>query len=283
MNSRCFLLAMALAWAAPLAAQSPAGEPSGTLAAINQARSRGCEGRPGRPAPLSFDARLSRAAERVARGQELQAALSAEGYKMLRAGVLSLQGYSSGADLAQGLARHACERLLDPAWRQAGLHQRGSHSWVVLADPFSPPQVQDMAQVRAEVLQRVNQARAVARRCGDQDLASAAPLKPSATLNDTAQEHASDMARHSYFSHTGRDGSQVGERARRSGYAWQRVGENLAAGQATPAEAVQGWLDSPGHCANLMHPAFTEMGLAFALSPQSREGIYWVQVLGTPR
>jgi uncharacterized protein YkwD len=61
------------------------------------------------------------------------------------------------------------------------------------------------------------------------------------------------------------------------------VGENLAAGQTTAAQAVQGWLDSPGHCANLMQPGFTQMGLAFAVNLQSPQGIYWAQVLGTPR
>jgi uncharacterized protein YkwD len=140
-----------------------------------------------------------------------------------------------------------------------------------------------MAQVRAEVLERVNQARAQPRRCGSQNMPSAPPLQLHPLLDRAAELHASDMSLRGYFSHTGLDGSQVGQRASRVGYVWLRVGENLAAGQTTPAEAVQGWLDSPSHCANLMQAAYTEMGLAYAVNLQGREGIHWVQMLGTPR
>jgi uncharacterized protein YkwD len=47
--------------------------------------------------------------------------------------------------------------------------------------------------------------------------------------------------------------------------------------------AVQGWLDSPGHCANIMAPNYGEMGAAFAVNPQSKPGVYWVQVFGAGR
>jgi uncharacterized protein YkwD len=173
--------------------------------------------------------------------------------------------------------------LLNPAWQHLGLHAVGTSAWVVLAEPFSAPRPEDAERVRAELLQRINQARAQPRRCGDRSVGPARPLQPQADLHRAAQAHADDMARHSYFSHTGRDSSQVAQRADRTGYAWRRIGENLAAGQSTPAAAVEGWLASPGHCANLMQPEFSEVGLAYAVNLQSRDGIYWVQVLGTPR
>ena len=273
-----------LAWMLCAQAQQPLpqrAEPM--LAALNQARQAGCQGRPGSTRALAPEPRLQRAAERMGLGLDLQAALNAEGYRAQRAGVVALQGDASASALAQGLARHACDTLLDPAWQQAGLHQRGEASWVILAIPFAPPLPEDEAQVRAEILQRVNQARAQARRCGGQAMGSAPPLQFNDQLHRSAEVHATDMARHGYFSHTGRDGSQVADRASQSGYAWRRIGENLAAGQTTAAAAVQGWLASPSHCANLMQPAYTEMGLAYAVNPHSREGIYWVQVLGTPR
>ena len=47
--------------------------------------------------------------------------------------------------------------------------------------------------------------------------------------------------------------------------------------------AVQGWLNSPGHCANIMSPTYTEMGTAFAVNDKSGAGIYWVQVFGAAR
>ena len=46
---------------------------------------------------------------------------------------------------------------------------------------------------------------------------------------------------------------------------------------------VQGWLNSPGHCANMMSPGFTEMGVAFVVDRKSEAGIYWTQVLATPQ
>lgn len=277
-------LALAL-WMVALGASLPTlAQPAPDhLAALNQARAQGCQGQPGPRTRLSADPRLDRAAQRLGRGQRLQDALAAEGYRAERAAVVALRGYRGARGLAQGLSQQACKTLLDGSWQHAGMHLQGEDSWLVFAAPFSPPAPQDAAQVQAEVLQRVNQARSQARHCGSEFFGSAAPLRLQPQLHRAAQAHAADMAEHSYFSHGGRDGSQVGERASRAGYAWQRIGENLAAGQATAAKAVQGWLASPGHCANLMQPAYTEMGLAYVVNLRSTEGIYWVQVLGTPR
>jgi uncharacterized protein YkwD len=62
------------------------------------------------------------------------------------------------------------------------------------------------------------------------------------------------------------------------------VGENIASGQRTVEDAVASWLDSPGHCANIMNPAFTDMGAAYAIDPRNRNRTaYWTQVFGTPR
>ena len=62
------------------------------------------------------------------------------------------------------------------------------------------------------------------------------------------------------------------------------TGENIAAGsQMTPETAVAGWIRSPGHCANLMNPGFSEMGAAFAVDARSEMGVYWTQAFGAPR
>jgi uncharacterized protein YkwD len=60
------------------------------------------------------------------------------------------------------------------------------------------------------------------------------------------------------------------------------VGENLATGIMTPEEAVSGWLHSPHHCANLMEPRFTQMGVAFAVNERDEAGVYWTQEFGRP-
>ena len=69
----------------------------------------------------------------------------------------------------------------------------------------------------------------------------------------------------------------------RAGYVWQASGENVAAGQPDAESAVAAWLDSPGHCATLMEPRFTETGIAFALAPGKNPAVYWTQVFAAPR
>ncbi|HVL75822.1 MAG TPA: CAP domain-containing protein, partial [Noviherbaspirillum sp.] len=66
-------------------------------------------------------------------------------------------------------------------------------------------------------------------------------------------------------------------------YRWRRIGENVGSGQGDAARAVSGWLRSPGHCSNIMNPAYTEMGAAYALNRDGEALIYWTQVFGRPR
>jgi uncharacterized protein YkwD len=91
------------------------------------------------------------------------------------------------------------------------------------------------------------------------------------------------MARHQKLQHQGFDGSTPGERATAAGYAWRAIAENIAAGPTTASEVVQMWLDSPGHCANIMSPSYTELGLAFAEDRETQSGVYWAQEFGRPR
>lgn len=91
------------------------------------------------------------------------------------------------------------------------------------------------------------------------------------------------MARYNYFGHSGRDGSAPAQRVERAGYRHRAIAENISAGQMQPEDAVAGWIKSPTHCANLMNPVYTEMGVAFAVNARSEMGVYWTQAFGTPR
>jgi uncharacterized protein YkwD len=102
-------------------------------------------------------------------------------------------------------------------------------------------------------------------------------------LAEVALGHASDMALHDYFEHQDLSGHSPADRVRAIGYRETLVGENIAYGPQSADEVVQGWLDSPGHCENIMDPRFSEMGLAFAAGQSSRRGLYWVQLLAAPR
>jgi uncharacterized protein YkwD len=79
-------------------------------------------------------------------------------------------------------------------------------------------------------------------------------------------------------------GLKLRERVRSAGYQGA-VGENLAGGQRSIEQAIEGWLNSPGHRATLLSDKFVEFGLAVAPVPaerKSRYGIYWCFIAGGP-
>ncbi|SCG69747.1 CAP domain-containing protein [Micromonospora coxensis] len=98
-------------------------------------------------------------------------------------------------------------------------------------------------------------------------------------LMTAAQRHSQDQADHQNMSHTGSDGSDAGDRLDRVGYAWRTYGENVAWNQKTPAAVMDAWMNSPGHRANILNCAFTEIGVGVA----SSNGPYWTQVFAAPR
>lgn len=140
-----------------------------------------------------------------------------------------------------------------------------------------------MDSTRQAMLQLVNQARANSRQCGGQSYPAVPALAWSCKLEAVALSHAQDMGSHNFFSHTGSNGLNVGQRVSNAGYSWSAVGENIAAGQPTAEAVVQGWLNSPGHCSNIMSGNFTEMGQARYDVSGSDYPVYWTQVLAKPR
>jgi uncharacterized protein YkwD len=166
---------------------------------------------------------------------------------------------------------------------EIGIARRGEDTWIVLAAPLAAPRPADAPAVSRRVLELVNEARAHARRCGRQSFDPTAPLKLSVALGNAALAHSLDMAARDYFDHAGADGSTPASRVTRAGFEWRMVGENIASGVATPEEAVQGWLQSPGHCQNLMDPRFTDMGVAYMVNPKNPSVIFWTQVFAQAR
>jgi len=99
------------------------------------------------------------------------------------------------------------------------------------------------------------------------------PLTWSIKIENAAQIHSIDMDTNDFFSHTGSDNSDVGDRLERVGYTWSANGENIANGYTSEENVIIAWLNSPGHCQNIMSPSFTEMGVA-------KVGLYWTQDFG---
>lgn len=136
------------------------------------------------------------------------------------------------------------------------------------------------AQWEAEVLELTNEARAVGANCGGQQFGSAGPLTTDPALRCAARLHAKDMGVQDYFDHDSLDGRSMADRVNETGYRWSSIGENIAVGQRSPEQVVQGWLDSPGHCRNMMAPQFKELGVGYYNTGGSSgftPGRYWVQ------
>jgi uncharacterized protein YkwD len=140
-----------------------------------------------------------------------------------------------------------------------------------------------MSNFQQELLNRINQARANSRMCGSTFYKAAGMTGWNGKLTDAAAGHAADMATNNYFSHASLDGRTFSQRISATGYLWSAVGENIAAGQKTPEEVMTAWLDSPGHCENIMNATYTEVGVACVSNQASLYKVYWAMELGRPK
>jgi uncharacterized protein YkwD len=141
----------------------------------------------------------------------------------------------------------------------------------------------DITQDQQEMLNQVNRARGSSRSCGDDVMPAVAELSWNCQLRNAAQAHSNDMASNNFFSHTGSDGLSVGDRVTASEYSWSSVGENIAAGQTTITQVMTGWLNSPGHCRNIMAARSTEFGSAVVTTTAADYSHYWTQVFASPQ
>jgi Uncharacterized protein with SCP/PR1 domains len=118
------------------------------------------------------------------------------------------------------------------------------------------------------VLNLVNQQRSAAG-CG--------PLTLDNRLSQAATAHSQDMSQNNYFAHNSQDGRDPFQRMRDAGYPSPGA-ENIAQGYTDEQAAVDGWMNSPGHRANILNCNLHTMGLGTASSPT--KGIYWTQTFG---
>ena len=125
--------------------------------------------------------------------------------------------------------------------------------------------------IQQQILDLTNAERAKAN-CG------ALTLQPA--LNAAADAHSEDMAANDYFSHTSQNGASPSDRARAAGYNGG-VGENIAAGYPDAASVMNGWMNSPGHRANILNCRYQHLGVGYAVSGSDRRStIYWTQNFG---
>ena len=253
------------------------------VAIVNDIRAGGCLEVAAFEAPLRRDAVLDGAARLVARGADLPKALERAAYRASSSNLINIGGAADDGAIREVLADGFCADVRNPAYTAVGAYERGKEFWLLLAAPFAPLVAGTARTAEERVLELVNAARAEGRRCGRRRFDAAKPLTLSAPLARAAAAHAADMAVNGFMEHHGSDGSTAGERANRAGYRWRVVGENIAAGHPDADAVVEGWLESAGHCANIMNAQFAEMGVAFVPAPHSDLRILWAQVFGARR
>ncbi|HEX6766610.1 MAG TPA: CAP domain-containing protein [Polyangiaceae bacterium] len=147
-------------------------------------------------------------------------------------------------------------------------------------DPDYCPKVADWdpawAAFEDEVATLVNERRAEGGVCGSESFGPSAPLAMQAELRCAARNHSLDMATRGFFDHENPDGDGPAERISRAGFEWTAIGENIAQGQETPDAVMTSFMESPGHCANILEPRFEFIGVGYV---GGRDPI-WTQTFG---
>lgn len=146
-----------------------------------------------------------------------------------------------------------------------------------------PPQITTPQDTIPSMLALTNAARATPRTCGNRRYPAAPPLQWNDKLAIAAQRHSQDMATRNYFSHYSPEGQSPAARITAAGYAWSTYGENISLGHRNYAATLASWLQSEGHCKNIMRADLKDFAVAKASSSNTRHNIYWTQVFATQR
>ncbi|KUO04984.1 CAP domain-containing protein [Streptomyces caeruleatus] len=267
---------------APHARHAPLPDRDGFLGLANSARAD-----VGSP-PVTLDARLAFAAQAHASAMAAAGRLGVEGpdgvsvyqritgagYAYLTLGEHLVSGPRTPVEFIAYCLRTEQPRrtLRDPAFTHAAVAyvsggRSGDTYWTALwARPLAPG---DLPRTAAEVVGLTNRERA---RSGLH------PLSVDPALTTAAQAYSADMAARAFYSHTSPEGTQPWDRAAAAGSRMRTIGENIACGQRSPGEVVEGWMNSPGHRANILKRDFTHIGIGFAGGGPA--GTYWTQLFG---
>ncbi|GGB50437.1 hypothetical protein F3157_19690 [Virgibacillus dakarensis] len=124
-------------------------------------------------------------------------------------------------------------------------------------------QSQGLSQYEQQVVDLTNQER---------EKQGLSPLKVDAELSKVAHEKSRDMSANGYFSHNSPTYGSPFDMMKQYGISYRSAGENIARGQRTPEEVVNGWMNSEGHRANILNPKFTHIGVGYV-----ENGNYWTQ------
>lgn len=116
--------------------------------------------------------------------------------------------------------------------------------------------------IEKEVIKLVNEERAKV---------NIEPLQLDEELMKLSKLKAEDMSKNGYFDHTSPTYGSVGKMAKDNKIDFSTIGENIAQGYTTSEEVVAGWMNSPGHKANILNPDFKYIGVGIT-------GTFWSQI-----
>lgn len=160
---------------------------------------------------------------------------------------------------------HPLDKILLPHGSTGTNASEGSEYDDISPDDNSVPE-SAVSQQAHDVLSLVNAERQ------KQGLSS---LTLSDKLTAVANEKARDMAENNYFSHTSPTYGSPFQMLQQYGIRYRTAGENIAAGQKSPEEVMNSWMNSSGHRANILNPSYTEIGIGYYAG--GKYGTYWAQ------
>ena len=140
------------------------------------------------------------------------------------------------------------------------------------------PDIDSSIDVNLEInaiMKMINDERTNGTGCGATDNSPLEKLTWSDDLAKAALDHSNDMQINDYFSHTSEDGREFRDRVRETNFKGRAIGENIALGYSSESAVIQVWMESDGHCKNIMNSNATLIGVA-----RSDEGSYWTMILG---
>lgn len=132
--------------------------------------------------------------------------------------------------------------------------------------PSPAPSGTDLESMRQGVLELVN---------AERSKAGKSPLTLNSSLCDVAQLRADEIVQS--FSHTRPNGTSCFTAIQEAGISYGALGENIAAGQSTPASVMDSWMNSDGHRKNILSGDFTSIGIGYVNSGSGYKH-YWVQM-----
>ena len=138
--------------------------------------------------------------------------------------------------------------------------------------PATTPPPPSASPTEARVLELVNNERTAR---------GLQPLSLDGRLNDAAKAHSFNQSQFGTIFHIAPDGSGPGERLTAVGYAFSAWAENVAAGQRSAEEVVNAWMQSPGHCQNILNPAYVHLGVGHVVTDTSYRN-WWTQKFARP-